>query len=415
MSFVVTIGGVPFDQFTEASVTRDLKEFAGSFSLTVRDGTASAASLAYASPPVIFLLRPGPEVTVAIDGETVLVGWLETVDPQIDEDGATVTLTGRDKTGDLIDSAAAAEGPGEFRNVTLDEAARRIAKPFGLQVSSEIEAGRPFPRYALDLTESGLSAIEKGARQRHALVLSDGVGGLVITRTGANRAPADLTLPGNIKRSGCTYSHEDRHSETIVRGQGERAAGRREGRKAALDATASPLAPADRQPGDGEATARERAGIAMTGRAVDPEITRHRPIVHLTRSQPDEQSVQDEADWRSRTARAESEDLNYTVAGFGANGRLWRVNELAEVDDAFQDIHRDMLISKVVFHRAEDGDETGDETELTLTSPEAFDDKPVEKRRTNRKSSGRKAAGPKKKAANSGGGTKSLDSTAEAL
>lgn len=393
---VVEIDGVVFDQWTSGEVTRSLKDFSGSFSFTFRDADRSIATFPYASPPPAFRLRPGSRVIIRIGREKVLDGWLKTVEPNIDEENAEVTISGEDKAGDLIDCAAAPDGPGEFRNIKLEDAAKKIAEPFGLSVRADIDTGAPFPRLAIDIGETGLAAIEKAARQRHALVTSDGVGGIVITRAGRGRAPADLKLPGAVRGSRGAFTHEGRHSETIVRAQAEKAEGRRDGLAAALTPASAPVPPENRQETDGSATERERRGTALTGRARDDEITRHRPIVHLGRTQADGTSAQDEADWRMRTARAQAEEVNLRVRGFGVDGRLWRVNEMAFVSDAFQGIERDMLISALTYRQSE-GDA---ETELTVTSPEAFAKGPAGNARKNRK--GKSKAGR-------------LDGTAEAL
>ena len=391
------IDGVLYDQWISAEVSRDLKDFSGSFSFTFRDRYRSAKALQYASRGAPYKLRPGPAVEILINGQVVLKGWIDKASPDIGDREASVTISGRDKAGDLIDSAAMTDGPAEFKNVKLEDAARRIATPYGLTVRSEIDTGNPFERYSLALAETAFSAIEKGARSRHALILSDGVGGIVITRTGKTRAPADLKLPGNVLRSSATFSHENRHSETIVRGQGEKA-GKKRG-SANLNVTAEPLAPDDRVAGDGSATDRERKGTAATGRAKDSEITRHRPVVHLARSKADNLSASDEADWRMRTARAESEEVTHTVRGFDVGGKLWQVNQMAAVSDAYLDIERDMLISKVAYRE----DDAGRLTELSIISPEAFDKGPTGNRRRNK--SGKKG----------GKGSGSLDGTAEAL
>lgn len=394
----LVVDGTPYDQWTSGEVTRSLKDFSGSFSFTMRDPDRSIATFPFASPPPMFRLQPGQPVKVHADGELVLDGFIEQVEPNIDEEHAEVVISGKDKAGDLVDSAAAPDGPSEYKHVRLEQAAERIARPYGLSVRTEIDTGKPFARYALDLAESALSAIEKGARQRHALVTSDGVGGLVITRAGDKRAPADLRLPGNVKGARASFSHKGRHSETIVRAQSEKAEQRRDERPAPLTPLFVPIAPEEREEGDGSATERERRGTALTGRARDPEIRRHRPIVHLARTKADELDARDEADWRMRTRRAESEEANYRVKGFGANGRLWRVNELAFVSDAFCGIERDMLISAVTFRE----DEQGRETELTVSSPEAFAKGGAGASRTNLKSRSKASSG-------------ALDGTAEAL
>jgi len=170
------------------------------------------------------------------------------------------------------------------------------------------------------------------------------------------------------------------------------------GRPADVDKMAEPLAPESRSAGDGSATERERKGTAAIGRARDPEITRHRPIVHLARTKADAKAAQDEADWRSRTARVDAESVMHTVCGYGVGGALWKVNQIAPVSDAFQGIFRDMLISSVTYAF----EDLVEETDITLKSPEGFDEKLVKGRRKN-------AAG--KKSGRKGG----LDGSAEAL
>ena len=410
-----------FETWESAEVTRDLNDFAGTFSFTFRDNERSINTFAFASELApIYHLRPGSHTRIFVFDELVLDGYIENVSVEIDETNASVSISGKDKAGDLIDCAAAPDGMAELNNVTLEETAKRIAEPYGLKVRSEVDTGQVFERYSIDMAETGLSALEKGARQRQALLLSDGIGGLVITRTGENRAPMNLSLPGNVKSSSGNYSHKNRHSKTIVRGQFEKAAGKRKS-NGAIDSTATPFAsksqgnidnglaslvagnvpikPEKRQAGDGAATQIEKAGTSATGIYYDDEITRHRPIVHLARTKGNKEDCNREAEWRSRSARGQSEEINYTVQGFKPNGRLWRVNEMVYVSDQFQMVERDMLISRVNFQE----DDNGQITNLTITSPEAFDDKPIKDRRRNK---GQKKAK---------GGNGNLDGTATSL
>jgi prophage tail gpP-like protein len=385
-SIKLSIDGVAYDQWLSAEVTRDLKDFAGAFSFTFRDAVRSRNALPFATNAAVRMLRPGPAVEIRIGRRLVLKGAIERVEVDGGDRQASIVISGRDVTGDLIDGAAMTD-EAEFFNVKLEEAARRIAAPYGLSVRSEIDTGEPFTRYSVDLAETAFSAIEKGARSRHALVLSDGVGDIVITRTGQTMAPVELRYPGNVLLSRGSFSHEGRYSETIVRGQGEKA-GKARG-PAALDATAAPIDAGDREDGDGSATQKERKGTVATGRARDDEITRHRPIVHLARSKADNVSAQDEADWRMRTSRAEGEEFVHTVKGHTAGGQLWTVNQLASVSDAFLGVERDLLISRVAYRE----DDAGIVTELTYESPEAFDKAPTGDRRINKTSRSKAGAG----------------------
>ncbi len=396
-SIKLFLDGVAYNQWTSGEVTRDLKDFSGSFSFTFRDGYASAATLPYTVGENLPRLRNQMLVKIMIGKRTVLVGHVEQTAYDVSDGNAEVTISGRDKTGDLIDCSALAEGPAELKGVKLEDAAAKIAEPFGLKVRTEVDTGETFDRYSIDLGETAFSAIEKGSRQRSVLILSDGVGNIVITRTGKTRAPDGINLPGNVIAVSASFSTAKRHSKTVVRGQSERS-GKSRG-TAALDATAEPIGADSRNDGDGSARERERKGTVATGRAEDGEIKRYRPKVHLARSKAGAASAQDEADWRNRTSRAEGDEQTYTVKGHEANGELWTVNQVVAVSDAFLDIERDLLISAVRYAEADKIT-----THISVCSAEAFDKEPVGKRRTNKSGKG--------KAKKSTG---SLDGKAEAL
>ncbi|WP_425646065.1 phage baseplate assembly protein [Agrobacterium leguminum] len=397
-SIKLLLDGAPYDQWTSGEVTRDLKDFSGSFSFTFRDGEASKQTLAFASMPNLPRLHTQMQAKIMIGKRTVLIGHVETVAYDVSDGNAAVTISGRDKTGDLIDCSALAEGPAELKGVKLEAAASKIAEAFGLKVRTEVDTGDSFDRYSIDLGETAFSAIEKGARQRSALILSDGVGNIVITRTGKTRAPDGINLPGNVIAVRATESTANRFSKTVVRGQSERSGKARSA--AALDGTAEPIGADSRNDGDGSARERERKGTVATGTSSDDEIKRYRPVVHLARSKAGAVSAQDEADWRNRTSRAEGDEQTYTVRGHEVNGELWTVNQQVAVSDAFLGIERDLLISAVRY-----GEEEGEiVTDISVCSAEAFDKEPVGKRRTNKSGKGAKKAssGP-------------LDGTAEAL
>ncbi len=396
-SLKLTLDGVAYDQWVSGEVSRDLKDFSGSFSFTFRDRDALQGVLPYASWAAVKRIRTQMLAEIRIGRRLVLRGYVEEVQRDLADGSAEVVISGRDQTGDLVDCSALVDGPAELKSVKLEDAVARIAKPFGLNVRAEVDTGEVFERYSIDLGETAFSAIEKGTRSRRTLILSDGVGGIVITRTGVTRAPADLTMPGNILASSGRETTQGRYSKTVVRGQSERSGKSRSA--ASLDSTAEPIGTDAREDGDGSATERERKGTVATGIAEDSEIKRYRPIVHLARSKADGQSAQDEADWRNRTARGEADELTLTVKGHDVSGSLWTVNQLVYVSEPFQDYERDQVISKTRYVE----DTLGAVTEITVCSPDAFDTGEVGNRRTNQRGKTGKTSGG------------ALDSTAEPL
>lgn len=420
-AFTLVLDGTPFDEWTAAEVTRDIEDMTGSFRFELRDGARNWAAFPFAS-----LGRYGNKVALGLEakvyvsGELVLVGWVDTLSPAAGQDGARVSIAGSDKARDLIDGAATVEGPSEFRRKTMDEIGREVVRPYGLEWRSEVDVGEPFERYVLEPGETALSALEKGLRQRGGLLTSDGVGGLVVTRTGARRAPSPLKFPGNLLGSSGEFSAEGRHSEYHVKGQAEAAGGKRRKRakhnakQSPLDSTAQPLfartlpAPGMNHPAWIDAQLEhEMAGVGIWGRARDEEMRRYRPLVTLGRTQLTDDGAQCQAEWMERTSRGSAESLEYEVKGYrGENGQLWRPNEISAVSDAFLDVERDMLVAGVTYRYSEDG---GEVTALRVTSPDAYDREPVGERRTNRQGQrkGRKRA--------SSGPSGPLDSTARPL
>ncbi|MBR0681906.1 Mu P family protein [Roseomonas eburnea] len=369
----LTVAGQVHDLWTEVEIVRDLADISGSYTLRYHDSARASRALPALrgiARAIEDELAPGPEAKLAIDGETVLLGWIDEVVLEIAGDTLHATVSGRDRAGDLVDCAAAPNGPAEYRNLTLTEIAHRICAPFGIPVRAEVDVGAPFPRFSLDVSETAMSALEKAARQRAVLVVSDGVGGIVLTRGGSRRGPEPLRMPGNVQASAATLSWRDRFRDYYVKGQTERAAGGRATNPALSRATE--LTPGPTPPAPARPATQERRGIVMTGHARDAAVTRYRPKVVQAKTQSGGVSVQEQAEWMMRVARAKAEQVKHTVLDWraGEDRMLWRPNELVLVEDLYAGINGDMLIGGVTFTY---GEGTAHRTVLSLVGPAAFD------------------------------------------
>ncbi|AQS88932.1 Mu P family protein [Neoasaia chiangmaiensis NBRC 101099] len=249
---------------------------------------------------------------------------------------------------------------------------------------------------ALEPTDTVMSAIEKHTRQRGVLVTSDGIGGGVLTQAGTTRASDSLRFPGNVRAMEGRISGRGRHSDVWVKGQFKsllRPA------KATLDATAAPLSatpgPAPAAPSHRKV---EEACTIRYGHCVDPDVRRYRPRAWLAATQSggsvaaqqssnppldsqasglsfdlgpaptayhvasrrpsrkrtrpredaDPWTLQDQANWRMRSTRANTTARVYVVPGLlNAKGELWKPNQLVTVTDLYSGLDQDMLIGAV--------------------------------------------------------------------
>lgn len=357
------VGTQVFSRWTHMTIVRDMHEIAASFELRLLDpGRLPDATV----PPI----SCGQACSIALDGETVLVGRVEVT--EIRETGTTLDMTicGRDATGLLTSGAANPTGPAEYKGLTLTQIASAICAPYGVTARAEVDVGAPFTRFSIHPHQTALAAIENAARQRSTLVTSDGVGGLVLTRGGNTRAPWHLVRGENLHELHRREDWRRRFSDVFVKGQSDRGAGARAGGAASASLSDEPVA----TPGAPGGTA--SAGILMTGHATDPEIPYWHPHVRLTRSQAGMSSTQAQAEWQVRVFRGEAQTPQYTVldwragppVGSGAPA-LWRPNAEVAVYDPPAGLDKDMLIAGVTYRM----DERGVATVLRLVGLGAYD------------------------------------------
>lgn len=308
-------------------------------------------------------IRPGAPFVLTLEGETVIEGYLDALEVTYDQNNHVLTVTGREKTGDLVDCAAQVDGPHEFANVGLEEAARRICRPFGIRVKAEGDLGARFGRFSIQPGETAWEAIARGARERAVIATGDGRGTLVLTRGGqGGEAAGAIRLggaDGNIRRAQGSFDFKERHSLVVVRGQSE-GGGATEGIYDVTDRAHPRLV-------EGGA----RIVQARTeGRATDPDVERYRPRVVIAEAQGEGITFAQRAAMEVRLAAGKSRRVRYTVPGWrGAGGALWRPNTRAMVEDAYLELARELLIANVTFSLGADG---GTVTELQLAPVDAY-------------------------------------------
>ncbi len=306
---------------------------------------AAARIIGTQRPDALFLngnLKPGAFAIARIGARAVLSGFVDAIEQEFWEDRSRTSLSLRDRTGDLVDCAASIDGPFEFSNANLEQIIPRIAKPFGIAVRFLVSSGAPFSRLAIQPGETAYEFIERACRMRAVLPLSDGLGGLIVTKPGGMRAAGSIVYGRNALEGSASLDHTQRFSLYAVKGQAE-----------ALD----------------ESTAAETSG--PEGRAVDPLVTRYRPILVIAENQGFDLTLQGRAEWEARFARARSSRARYIVQGWSAGnaGTIWQPNTIVRVEDPARGLKRDMLIVAVTFSRSERGTTTA----LDLALPEAFD------------------------------------------
>lgn len=331
------VDGTIYGGWTMLSVTRSLEAAAGQFHARLTERWPGQT----ADRPI----APGAACTVRLDGEIVLSGYVDAVSPGYDADGHEVTVTGRDRAGDLVDCAPLAE-PGEWHGIGLGSLVAAIARPLGVGVKAATDLGPPLAKFRLQEGETAWAAIERACRARSVLCLSDSRGTLVLTRAGVERAGALQRggQNGNILAARGDFDYSERYSVYVVKSQ-------RPGRD------------------DEDPAARAQVRAAAT----DREIGRYRPAVIVADQPLDAAAARLLAAWHCNLAAARSRKVTVTVAGWrDGKGQLWQPNRLTRIDCDWLRLAGDMLIATVRLGL----DADGELTDLDLVRPDAYQPQP---------------------------------------
>jgi prophage tail gpP-like protein len=336
------VNGMNYSGWTSLGVTRAIDAATTAFtaSLTEKWEAGENASAQVEPWPIL----PGDACEVRLAGFPMVIGYVDIFKPSYSATDHSINIQGRDKVADLVDCSAV-HAPDEWKNIDLLRFAQILAAPFGVTVRTDIDVGPSFPVCKLQQGETGFKAIERYARQRKALLMPDGAGGLLITRAGVRQATTSLVQGENILNASGTIDHSQRFSSYLVKGQ----------------ASYSPDS-------TGETEAHIEGGVTDSG------IKRYRPMLLVAETGGTSSSLQDRATWEANSRIGKSAAASISVQGWrqSPGGALWEPGLLVYVRSAWLRMDGWMLIRQVTYERGEGGTTA----KLEIVSPQAFDPEP---------------------------------------
>ncbi|MGD2215150.1 MAG: hypothetical protein PVJ64_00285 [Gemmatimonadales bacterium] len=327
------VGGESYRGWTSVTVSYGIETAARSFAFTATSPPSQTTS------PVGFQLEDPCEVS--IDGDRVITGYVDSVEPSYDASSSGVAVTGRSRTKDLVDCSIV--GKRRFRNLALSQIAIRLCAPYSIEVVPPLLDEEPISRFAADEGESVYDAIERAARLRGVLVYDDPEGRLVLWQAGAGMFPLRegiaLERGRNVLSGRWSFDATDIYTEYRCRGQS---------------------VGTDEEWGD------LVAGIEAT--ATDAASARRRVLVLSADSSLSRKRALAQAQWSAANRLGRSTMGQYVIRGWRDDeGLVWEPGELIRVRDAFCRVDADMLITSVDLALSSEGGYT---TTLYL-APEA--------------------------------------------
>jgi prophage tail gpP-like protein len=193
----LSFGGLAFDGWVAAEITRSLEALASGFTFTLTDTPQAEARL---------VARPGSECALDIDGERYITGIVETFEVTTTADEYQLTVSGRSLTADIVDSDIIE--PLNFRGQSAAQIASAIAALHGLGVVVDAEAAAkasaPLGRLRAAYGDSQREVLERVCRLAGLQLTDTPAGALRLTVGGSGRAPTALEVGRNVLESTVT-------------------------------------------------------------------------------------------------------------------------------------------------------------------------------------------------------------------
>ena len=340
------VNGVEFENFLSAQVQIRLDSLCRAFSFT---------AVSTRGDPLPF--SGGESCRVIVDGEAVLTGHIEIVDADYDKESHTITVEGRDKLGDLVDSSLLAID--DIRSpITLKQIVERIISALGLDIIVIDEANpEPFNESEdIASPEPGQNAfefLEAIARKRQVFLTSNGAGNLVILKSpGADSGYLLQNIidanDNNILSGSVSYDNTGIFN------------------KYTMSSSMNPVAL--NSAGDTDiASIVNQSGSATGSARLSGRVGRQLVLVSEGSFSNDEDGKR--ADWEKRIREARSRVHSVSVQEYRPENDLWAVNTTVGIVDEFAKINERMLINSVTF--SQDAD-SGSLTNLSLIEENAY-------------------------------------------
>lgn len=375
-NITLTVNGRAYSGWTSVRVTRTIEAIAGSFALKVTDRVGPTPvdhAQVFAESGAI---RVGDPCVVTLGAEPVITGEIDVVDRSYDADAHDVSVSGRDRTGQLCDVSANWMGSGRRKNATptigearseyygvfLVDLVRHLVKPFSIDVrvapgldperiTLGPAANKDVRKIVVNPGDSVFDLIDRECRLVGVLPVSDGRGGLVLTRPDMENLTVTALIEGmNILSASATIDNSRRYYEYI-------AYGCRSGKD-------------------------DNPGASVSARSYDHGVRHDRVLMVRVEGAASIAMAQRRAQWEAAVRAARALSVTVTVQGWTqGNSDIWPINALVPLRSPTLGINEAMLITETT---SELSLQRGTTTTLRLTRPDAYRPQPDLGSRTNK-------------------------------
>ena len=322
-------------------ITRQVDAISGTFSLGLVSREQQGGSL--------LPITKGMACEILAGDNPLINGHVNSRSEGLSKQDHSLNLSGRDKSGDVVDCSAVHK-PGQWRGQNILQLATALCAPFGVSVTLEGEPGPAFSVFKLEQGETAFEALDRALKQRELFAFPTGTGDLVLAKIGSKSCETPLVLGENILNCSFSEDEKDCFSTYIVQGQ---------------------------QAGNDDVWGEKAAAVQAVSN--DEAVARYRPLIIRAENQVNADVAKRRAAWEKTVRAGRAVSLEVSVQGWRqTNGELWPINALVQVCIPLLNVDSELLVSKVRFSKSAQG---GTLTQLTLCHKDSFIPEPEDKKK----------------------------------
>ena len=337
----IEVNGVTYSRFTSANIELRLDALSNTFTFT---------AVSTQGAPLPFTV--GAECRITVDGHTAITGHIEVVEGDYDGASHSITVQGRDKTGDVVDSSLS-KFPNLKPPISLKSIIQKVLVNIGnTSIIVADQVAPPLFNKAEDLAASGegvgaFEFIEGLARKRQVLLTSSANGNIVIVKTPGPIIDSFIlqnvigSKGNNVLKAAYSYDLTGRYNVYKM--------------TSSLNPTAISIG----------SSASNKDIVNQSGEVTDSAIREGRQLAIVPEGPYSNKQNTDRAQWEQRVRAARGQVYSATIQGHPHV----HPNDMIRVFDDFAGISAEMLINSVSYAMDLDSGKT---TTLSLVEKNAY-------------------------------------------
>ena len=318
----ISCNGIVFDEFDDFSLNKSIEAFCSYFSFTICQRIANNVGI-----------TKGAKITITIENELVFTGFIENIENSQDYNQHYLTISGRDKTAELIDSYIL---PKQYKQNDFLKLIRLVLDDNGynnIKINSDIAI---LPKlignsFVAEKNSKIFEFIDNLAKTISVILITDVDGDILITREGADLAVGSLDISNNsinVLNSNLSINSDETYRYIRI---------------------------------IGSQRTEQNKKRSQNVEFIDYKANTNKRLIVDINTNSNRSKLEDIANWYMAIKRGKGSRYNADMQGFLTNittGLLWQANTILLLKDEANNINGSFLIQGVSYSQSSGGSKT---------------------------------------------------------